>query len=201
MRFKISLYILSLLSVLSTAAGAEEILVPESATKRVLVPSSDIGQTWRARTSYADSDWLLCSGAPGGVGYEMQSGYENRITLDVSDRMYESGSNPNSSCYIRILFSLTSTTIESISKLTLRMRYDDGFLAYLNGVLVAQANADGAVVWNAAASATHEADGQDSFTITEFKGQLKAGDNLLAIQGLNSGTNSSDFLINAELVS
>ncbi|MBN1466697.1 CotH kinase family protein [candidate division KSB1 bacterium] len=175
--------------------------MPESAQKRVLVPNTNIGQTWRDQTSYEDSDWLLCSGAPGGVGYEVTSGYENQITLDVSHWMHDSGTNPNSSCYIRIRFSLTAAVIDNISKLSLRMRYDDGFLAYLNGVLVAQANASGDIVWNSIASATHESDGQESFTITEFKNQLKVGENLLAIQGLNAGTNSTDFLINAELVS
>ena len=180
---------------------AQEVLLSESADKRVLVPQSDIGLTWRAKLTYNDADWLLCSGAPGGVGYEMNSGYESQISCDVGEFMHTSGTNPNTSCYVRIRFSLTSDVLENIDRLNLNMRYDDGFVAFLNGVQIARAYADGPIIWNSEASATHEANGQDTFNITEFKDQLKVGANLLAIHGLNAGTTSSDFLINAELVS
>lgn len=201
MNFKLMAIFLLWRIVLSNALFADQVILSESATKRVLVPKSDIGQTWRAKESYTDSDWLSCSGAPGGVGYEMDSGYQNLITLDLRTQMHESGQNPNTSCYIRIKFSLTTSTIASIDRLHLNMRYDDGFVAYLNGVQVAQANAEVAIVWNATASTTHEADGQDTFDITGHKGNLKAGTNLLAIHGLNANLSSSDFLINAELLS
>ncbi|MBN1482586.1 T9SS C-terminal target domain-containing protein [candidate division KSB1 bacterium] len=200
MKFKFTIIFLLCWILSISGLFADQVILSESATKRVLVPQTDIGQTWRARESYTDSDWQSCSGAPGGVGYEMDSGYENLISLDLATQMHESGQNPNTSCYIRIKFSLTQDAFDNIERLNLNMRYDDGFVAYLNGVQVAQANADVAIVWNAAASTTHEADGQDTFNITEHKNNLKIGTNLLAIHGLNANLSSSDFLVNAELV-
>jgi hypothetical protein len=70
----------------------QKVLFAEDADKRVLVPKSDIGNDWRSDVNFDDSAWQLCSGAPGGVGYEKSSGYENWITLDVANDMYNDGS-------------------------------------------------------------------------------------------------------------
>lgn len=179
---------------------ADTIFLPESAEKRVLVPTSDIGQTWRAALGYADSDWMICSGAPGGVGYEQSSGYENLITLDVGNLMHEGSSNPNSSCYIRIKFEITNDMLGNINRLNLNVRYDDGFIAWLNGVEVARMNTDGVIMWNSVSSGSHDTNGKETFNITDNVDNLKSGTNLLAIQGLNTNPSSSDFLINAEIV-
>ena len=39
--------------------------------------------------------------------------------------------------------------------LKLRMRYDDGFVAYINGVKVAEANAPASPAWDSGATTTH----------------------------------------------
>ena len=183
-----------------SAPGTETVLIEAHAQKRVLVPKSDISNSWRAGIEWDDSAWQLCRGAPGGVGYEKGSGYENLISLDVGDDMHNDGSNPNSSCYIRITFSLSADALSDIKSLFLNMRYDDGFVAYLNGSPVAQANAPANPDWDAAASDLHEDVGFEAFNVSEFINRLLEGDNLLAIHGLNRNTSSSDFLINATLV-
>ncbi len=182
------------------ALTAQDILVSESAEKRVLVPREDSGNTWRSALDYSDENWALCSGAPGGVGYEQNSGYENLITLDVGAYMHESAANPNSSCYLRIKFELAEDVINNIERLNLNVRYDDGFIAWLNGFQVARMNADGAIIWNSQATGSHDTNGKEVFNISDEKEHLRVGANLLAIQGLNVGPSSSDFLINAELV-
>ena len=48
--------------------------------------------------------------------------------------------------YIRVKFNLAS--LDDIDRLTLRMKYDDGFAAYINGVPVAEANAPETLQWN-----------------------------------------------------
>jgi hypothetical protein len=180
--------------------GGQSVLVAEDATKRVLVPKTDIGSDWRSVIQFDDSAWRLCNGAPGGVGYEKSSGYENLITLDVGSDMYNGGVNPNSSCYIRIIFDVTNENLQKLKALTLQARYDDGFVAYLDNTKVAEANAPGAPVWNSVSTAAHEAAGLESFDISQYINKLVAGENLLAIQGLNANTTSSDFIFNAQLL-
>jgi hypothetical protein len=184
----------------SAIAARETILVPGSADKRVLVPKSIVSSLWYSSLSYADSGWELCTGAPGGVGYEKNSGYENLISLDVGNDMYQSGANPNNSCYIRIRFSVTQSTLNNLGYLALKIWYDDGFIAYLNGTRVAGINAPDEPVWNSASAGDHEATSAETVVITEHVSDLHSGDNLFAIQGFNTSTASSDFIIAVELV-
>lgn len=178
--------------------GSRILLFDESADKRALVPQGDIGTTWRRHVDFDDSAWRLCRGAPGGVGYENGSGYENWISLDVQDEMRD-GANPNTSCYVRWTFHLTADQLAKIKSLSLDVRYDDGFVAWLNSTRVAVANAPTATQWNSNAPDDHEATGLEAFNISEFIDLLNVGENVLAIQALNRATTSSDFIINAEL--
>ncbi len=85
----------------------------------------------------------------------------------------------------------------------LKVRYDDGFIAYLNGAEVARRNFTGDPQWNSVASASNADDAAIVLTtidISEHVGVLGTGVNLLAIHGLNTSVGSSDFLISAELV-
>jgi len=180
-------------------------LLAESATKRVLTPASDIGDAWRTAGDFNDLGWAICSGSPGGVGYERSSGYDSYISLDVEAQMY----NRNASCYIRIPFIVDSEPSQ-FSRVVLSVRYDDGFVAYLNGAEVARRNFTGTPRWNSAASQTHDDSAAVLFEdvdISEHIGDpfdklragLQQGANILAIHGLNTPATSSDFLISAEL--
>jgi len=55
----------------------------------------------------------------------------------------------NASVYLRLPFNVTEPT--AVESLTLRMRYNDGFIAYLNGIEVARRNAPAMPQWNSAA--------------------------------------------------
>ena len=57
------------------------------------------------------------------------------IKSNVLTRMYGS----NSTVYVRIPFTVAD--VGAVDALQLLMRYDDGFVAYLNGHLIASANA------------------------------------------------------------
>jgi len=94
--------------------------------------------------------------------------------------------------------------LSAAGSLNLKMRYDDGFAAYLNGVQIASANAPFDLSWNSGAVRSHPdnlAVEQESFDVSVHLDQLKVGKNLLAIHGLNDGVNSSDFLMSSQLVS
>jgi len=179
----------------SAPPATEVTLISENAAKRVLVPTGPFNDAWRGGAVFDDSGWI--SGA-GGVGYERSTGYESFFRINVGDAMY----GKNTSCYIRIPFVLTRAGVQNISKLTLRVRYDDGFVACLNGTEVQRALADGTPTWNSGASGSHldsDAIVFEDFDISGYLNALREGDNLLAIQALNQGTTSSDFLLSVEL--
>jgi len=181
-------------------SSSEKILVAENSSKWAFIPKSDIGTNWYSDYVYSTSGWTLCSGSPGGIGYEKGTGYESMITLNVENDMHSTGTNPNTSCFVRIPFNITAGDLSAIKSLILNVRYDDGFVAYLNGNIVASANAPATLTWNSASSGSHEAAAAATlFNISEYINKLKAGENLLAIHGLNAATSSTDFIINAEL--
>ncbi|MBW8002449.1 MAG: hypothetical protein FVQ80_10575 [Planctomycetes bacterium] len=154
---------------------------------------SPAGAAWTA-TDFNDSTW---TSGTGGVGYEDSSGYESYFNIDVGSQM--SGTNPT--CYIRIPFTLTGTSFQD---LTLKMRYDDGFIVYLNGSEILRVNFDTNTepLWSSEANALNDDAAAiifEDFDITSHIGLLNSGNNVLAIHGLNDNTGSSDFLISAKL--
>ncbi len=183
------------------SAGAGQLtLVAPNRAKKALIPANNTPNTanpnWRL-VGYSDASWPF-SGA-GGVGYERSSGYQTYIGtgLDVS-AMY----NVTESVFIRIPFTLSQAP-STLDSLTLGMQYDDGFVAYINGIEVARASGAGTPpAYNAGATSDHNdtlAVQFEAFDITAMKSAMVVGNNMLAIHGLNRLTTSSDFLINAEL--
>jgi hypothetical protein len=172
-------------------SDSSAILIPENADLRLLIPGSSISSLWMRNVGFDDSAWRSGSG---GIGYERDTGYESYINLDVGAEM----TGDRTACYVRIPFKVDGPVLSEFSSLLLNARYDDGFIAYLNGFKVAEALAPSPASWNAVATGNHEADGWESFTIPNLD-RLNEGDNLLAIQCFNVSTTSSDFLISVEL--
>jgi len=166
-------------------------LVREGDDAVALIPDGPV-ENWTA-TDFDDTGWTLTGTT--GVGYERSSGYEQLIHLDVS-AMY----GQNTSVYIRIEFDISDPSVFDL--LTLRMKYDDGFVAYLNGEWVDDENAPASPEWDSKATTGHEASTTDyeDFEITHSVGALRAGRNVLAIHGLNVSLTSSDMLILPELI-
>ena len=175
-------------------------LLSEQASKRVLVPTEAISEDWQGGRAFDDSDWALCAGGPGGVGFDRGSGYDSLITLDTEAQMY--GSGQNNSCYVRIPFTVAANALADATRLMLKVRCDDAFVAYLNGKEAGRDNFTGTPVWDSRADSSGESAGDDFdqyVDITAFAADLKAGANMLAIHAMNSGTSSSDFLINVAI--
>jgi len=157
---------------------------------RALVPNSAVNG-WNNRT-FDDSGWL--SGTTG-VGYERDSGYESAIGLNVGSMW-----NQRPSVYVRVPFTVADAA--ALSDLAFRIKYDDGFAAYINGVPVASNNVPPALNWNSQATASHEANLSTFEGFTVSRAALSAvvtGTNVLAVQGLNRPVQSSDLLILPEL--
>jgi len=167
-------------------------LLAQGAASKWLVPSANIGSSWQL-PAFDDASWTT---ANTGIGY----GYDSSLIGtggSTSDQMWFG----NPSVYLRIPFEVTNPA--TISTLTLGMRFDDGFVAYLNGTRVTFSNApaEGSIAFNSTATAQ-----QDNPLIAQNfivpPTALVPGTNLLAIQGLNfssAAANSNDFLALPEL--
>jgi hypothetical protein len=185
-----------------TSINGQVTLVPEVTPVRVLVPNFDVGTLWRSGDEAAfaaaggDTSWL--SGNTG-VGYEASPGdpinYVPYLGLDLGP-----GLN-NQSALCRIRFNIDSPSL--ISGLTLRMRVDDGFAAWINGSPVGSLRAPEVLTWNS--GATGNANDANAVVFQDFIAPtpltyLKPGENILAIQALNRLTTSTDFLMQPMLV-
>ncbi|MBI4604959.1 MAG: lamin tail domain-containing protein [Planctomycetes bacterium] len=179
-------------------------LLGASATASAHVPSSDVLETaWRQLSYVEGSSGEAWKRGQNGVGYETASGYEGVIKIDVRAEM--SGPAGNTSVFVRLPFAVPDqATIGSLSRLTLRILFDDGYAAFLNGTRVADANApaEASLTWSSAATAGIEASlsSPTEVDLTSSIPLLRVGQNLLAIHGLNNSNGSSDMLIYAELV-
>ena len=103
-----------------------------------------------------------------------------------------------SSCAVRIPFDDPWKGELSYEKLILRMRYNDGFVAYLNGTEVARQNAPSSIGWNSLAMTNRAkslAFGFDSFDLSAFAGLVHASNNLLSIHGVSSGAQDQEFIL------
>ena len=183
------------ISPLAQEGGAvnSTILMPSEAPVRVLVPEDDsLGLDW-IDPGFDDSGWI--SGTTG-VGYENSTGYEELINTDI----IELARQVNPTCYLRMNFDVENPG--DLGILTLRMKYDDGFIAYLNGERVAASRFPDDPQWNSRARGSNSDSRAvvfENFDISESIGLLRAGRNVLAIHGMNSSDGSSDFLILPEV--
>ena len=190
-------------------AAAETLLVADgpAAGATALVPTAGNGGN-----SLTEAEWTnvapppnAASWIPGtiGVGYEASpnsgTSYATLLGLELRSRMQ----NRSTTAYIRIPFFADRKALESARALFLELKYDDGFVAYLNGVRVASSNAPGQLTSSSAAS-SNNSDSRalefEQFDLSSFIPLLNEGANMLAIHGLNDGAGSSDFLILPRLV-
>lgn len=181
-------------SITVTILGPQKAIDGRTRRTAFVPVDNSFDNTWRD-AAFDDSLWAR---GIAGVGYERGSGYAAWIGLDMETAMFER----NESVYVRIPFEIANPS--EIDQLTLRMYYDDGFAAWINGRRVASSNAPANPVWNSGATQNHPdqlAVTPEDFTIDpDADGVLVQGSNILCIQGLNNGLTSSDMLIYPELI-
>ena len=181
--------------------NSEVTLIDEGAACEVLVPTIANGgdlltvAQWTHPASPPNAaEWL--SGQQG-VGYERSASnrYDPFFNFDIEAEM----AGVNASCYIRIPFTISSQAeIDALTALTLKMRYDDSFVAYLNGVeIVREANAPDPLLYDSGAEEFHDDD--DAVEYADFPAsvglaELQVGQNVLSIHGLNDSAFSTDAL-------
>jgi hypothetical protein len=178
---------------LASVTTQQEPLVTANAAARALVPADNsLALTWTA-SGFDDGAW---QSGTSGVGYDSNPDYLSYLGLNVGPAM----NGVRTTCYMRIPFTVAS--LANLTGLKLRMRYDDGFVAYLNGTRIAARNEPATLAFDSAASAEHldnEAVVFEDIDVSQFLNALVVGPNVLAIHGLNFELASSDFLIQPEL--
>ncbi|MFW6146390.1 MAG: lamin tail domain-containing protein [Planctomycetota bacterium] len=179
----------------STATETLNLVTRFDAAKAV-VPDAATPPTWFAR-AFDAAAW---DDAVAAIGYERQpdddTSYTGYFGTDLETAMYD----VNPSAYLRIPFTVDDPT--ELLSLTLHLRYDDGFLAFLNGAALAGDNYPTPTTYDAPATASRPdslALAATEFDLTGGLSRLTAGENVLAVQGFNRSADSSDFLIAAEL--
>ena len=129
-----------------------------------------------------------------GLGYEQASGFEGAFATDLLGAMQ----GRNASVYLRVPFQVTQSDTYAAR---LRIKYDGGFIAYLNGQEIARRNTPATPTWNSAATASRSTADALTFTTIDLPltTPLPLGNNVLAIHGLNDSASSPNFLLVPEL--
>ena len=183
--------------------------IPKERASTVIV-SGEVGATsafYHVPTDNSlDASWYKLGFDPGaegwasggfGFGYENSaSGYADLISTRVKPS--ETAANARS-IYTRMNFNVADPG--AITSLILQMKYDDGFVAYLNGTEVMRANINGVARFDSSARSNHpdlHALKFEDFTLPGAA--LVAGINVLAVHAVNQSANSSDMLIIPQLV-
>ena len=177
--------------LLILASGEDKSYVPQnwqcpaldSDEWHYLLPTSNLPTNWRL-PSFDDSDWDT---APGGFGY----GDGDDATVVDADVIF-----------LRRTFSIDDPL--DWGYLSTAIDFDDGYIAYINGIEIARSASmsgvmgnynDFANTWVEANLYQGNAPEQSLFDATEFNSWLVEGDNVFAVQVHNSGAESSDLSI------
>ena len=174
----------------------------------VVLPAPVVGQFVRVRRTpdpdlsgtggqgNADEAAVLSLGEVVVLGADVNA-YRPFIRTDIETRML----GKNASAFLRLPFNVDDPTI--LSSLSLHVRYDDGIVAYLNGLEVAKRNAPSSPAWLSAATSERSfanAITPEIIDLSDYLPLLVPGTNILALQGLNVGAGDPDFLLQPELV-
>ncbi|MBP7948451.1 MAG: hypothetical protein KA004_02260 [Verrucomicrobiales bacterium] len=197
-----------------TSSSTGDTLLAENAANKWRVPTSAAddandagGKNWKQLGYVLPASWKDGAGAK---GYENEAGgpyipyLATNSAATIAAMKTEMLTNQKPSIYIRMPFSMAvpSTTYTSLE---LHLRWEDGYVAYLNGTEVARGNSPAAPNYASLATtirADTDAVKYQIINITAFKHLLVQGANanVLAIHGMNSPATSSDMLIQAKII-
>jgi hypothetical protein len=162
------------------AAQSFRTFINRGAIFRHLIPDATIDQDWMS-PDYDDAGW---EEGPTGLGY----GDGDDATLV-----------PEGTISIFARKNFTVNSLEGLDALIFDIDYDDGFVAYLNGIEIARENISGSQPdWDTSADNFTEPRLINEapplrFTISNPADLLVEGENVLAIQVHNFGNGSSDL--------
>ncbi|HEX2751088.1 MAG TPA: CotH kinase family protein, partial [Verrucomicrobiales bacterium] len=200
------LYTGTVTTVLSAGAAGKFRVLPNNATGQAQYSGTDYaaGQTgtdapggWNVAAAFNDSTWI--SGATG-IGYDTGGELLPLLGTSPSGNCQAALRNVNTSLLFRAVFNVPDASAPLTWKL--RMKYDDGYVAFINGHRVDTRNFTGTLAWNSKADSSSSDETAETWTEASFpSSMLVSGANVLAVQGLNRSIDGSDFLLLPEIQS
>jgi hypothetical protein len=153
---------------------------------------------WQTLTDgLLNSDW---GSGPGGFGYSDDTPNETNQCRTVLSDMRGTTATNYSTFYIRKTFTIDSG-VDTNLHIQLRMDWDDGFIAWFDGVYITNrlvAGAPAEPLFTAVSSANHEAGTAETYDLGAVG--TRTGTHVLSIIGLNgSKGGSSDFVLIGDL--
>lgn len=200
----------------TTGSSVVDTFVNSGTAVRVIAPTSANqarDDNWK-NIGFDTTGWIAGTGS---VGFDRNADGINLAPYINTTLTAGQMAETTTSAYVRYAFNVTSP--EQLTSLSMDLRFDDGFIAYLNGREIARANFAEDFVrpqpqWDSfagnqlgtssssgAANRVAEATDLVVFDLTKFLPFLEAGQNVLAFHGVNSNssassnTNRQDFLI------
>ncbi len=200
----------------TNATLTTHVLVNDTGTGDYLVPSETNGGS-----TLTLADWTGAAPPPNaaewktdrplGIGFKTPNPgtFQPHIATNIMQEMQPQGGTANATVYLRTTFTLNQTQIDELSAFRLQARFDDGFVAYLNGTQLKRENAGSAPatpLWNSASGTSRSDTSAVTLTtiaglptLATIKGLLVPGVNVLAFHGLNSSATNNDFLLKPRL--
>ncbi|HWN94088.1 MAG TPA: lamin tail domain-containing protein [Methylomirabilota bacterium] len=129
------------------------------------------------------------------ISASLSGGLKPYLSTDIQSLMF----NRNPSAFVRMPFVSTNAP----DTLMLNVRYDDGFVAYLNGTEVARRNAPVSLAFDSSATvdrALTNATVLESINLSASIPLMASGTNVLAVQMLNFAAGNGDALFQPQLV-
>lgn len=158
---------------------------------RYFVPrDSSLEDTW-TDPDFDDSAWSTGVTALG-FDFKTEPTIVDLVTTDVRDGMQ----GVNSTLYVRATFKVEN--VQNVGVTQLRVHFEDGFVAFINGVEVARRNAPDELEHDSRATDSQQDRDVlkgEQFIIKGHREFMRDGQNVLAIHALNNGRSSRDFLI------
>lgn len=160
---------------------------PKKAVWAYFDKGQDLGAGWRA-DDYDDSSW---SSAPGVLGYG----------TGFIDSVLSYGGNSAqkyTTTYFRRSFSLPHDP-DVVTGMRMLCNYDDGFVAYLNGKEVARRKLPDGPITSGTFAQFSDGGSYQWIDLDRFRGALRAGKNVIAVEVHQTTLSSADLVWDAAL--
>jgi len=171
--------------------------VQQSTAVKAFVPvDTSLIPAWRT-IGFNDAAW---TSGTFGVGY-MNSGANPNLSADLGVNLTASMTGNGRHSYSRAVFNVADRN--AVVSVKLRMNFDDGFVAWINGTLAA--SSAGAPTTDpispTALVSQHNPGAFEDFTVAPAAvAALVNGTNVLAIEGMNTSNGSSDCFVLPQLI-
>ena len=190
------------LSMMANAATVttDTELIAKGAAVKAFVPSDNSLET--GATPWYDTDFDDAAWANGSGNIGFGSDFSSRVDIDLDA---DFSANPTS-VYARYEFQLPGEfRAADIDRMTMDIKFDDGYIVYLNGEEIARDNAPVNATFDSRAG-----DNESNFIhrvidrfvtvdVSSGRSSLRPGKNVLAIQGLVAAGDDDHLLIGAAL--